>query len=522
MKYIVLVVLFLFQQTSFALDQPKNLAIVIGNSDYKNVGKLENPVNDAILIADKLKKLGFEVKLQKNADENNFKKLIKDISRNSEKYNATLVYFAGHAVQLSGQNFLLSTNQEIPNTEEDIKMSAILMDDLVNSIKSPFKIILMDACRDNPLIQTSMNTKARGLLSRGLANPSQSSGGLFIAYATESGKVASDGAGKNSPFAIALAENLMNQESIDDMFSKVTKQVLKLTNGTQRPFKYASLEEKYCLVGKCLEGTIVAKVQPSPIHAEIKENNYEKIRIKQDLVSKYADWVTYVYDTDYIYQFSPHSFEYDPVKNTAKVQQRQTKTSKGLARLFSKVENYSINEVEFDCSKNTFKFTGYANFNKDGVMTYAHTFKSEEQKTLDISKGSIAEWGIMSFCGAKTASFNAIPSNTTSVGLVPAGTDNSGSFWWNQSGKIKYGEGYLYGVLYILNKPIDEPKTGEVIVSNIIIGTAECSNPNKAKILQKFFVDKNSKIVGISESPSEILLEPNSAGYNILKMDCAL
>ena len=168
------------------------------------------------------------------------------------------------------------------------------MDDLIQSIKSPLKVVLMDACRDNPLIQQTLSTASRGILSRGLAPPSRTSGGLFVAYATASGNVAKDGVkNTNSPFASALAKNLSRPESIDDMFSRVTKEVLKNTNNEQRPFKYASLEDKFCLPGPCKD--LLANYSPSqatekPI--EKKENLDDEFLYSAEVVDvKYDNLV---------------------------------------------------------------------------------------------------------------------------------------------------------------------------------------------------------------------------------------
>lgn len=522
MKYLLFIVLTFYQLSAFANDPQKNLAIVIGNSDYKTVGKLNNPVNDATLISDRLRKIGFEVKLQKNLDELGFKKIIKELSRNSENYNATLVYYAGHAVQLSGQNYLLPVNQEAPQTEEDIKLSAVLMEDLQNSIKSPLKIIFLDACRDNPLIQSSMNSKGRGLLSRGLAIPN-SSGSSFIAYATESGKVAIDGEGKNSPFALALSDNLMNQESIDDMFSKVTKQVLKVTSGSQRPYKYASLEEKFCLVGVC-QNEASKQINPSisiNLNIEKEQAQTKLVKIKNELIPKYADWVTYTFNDDYIYQFSPSSFEYNSETGIAKIQQRGLSVSKGLSRLFTKTSDYAINSAEYDCNKRSMVFTGVANFKRDGTLVNAYTYKPGEIKAFDIVKASIGEAAINLFCGSIANSLNSIPNSISTVGLVPTGTDNFGSYWWNQSGKIAHEDGFLYGVFHKLNSPYKEEVTQELISSQVIIAFAKCSEQNKANIIYRYLVNRDNKIISINRDPLEIAIEPNSPGANIFKMDCS-
>jgi hypothetical protein len=131
------------------------------------------------------------------------------------------------------------------------------VDDLVNSIRSPTKIVFLDACRDNPALFKNL-VKGRGAVATGLA-PTDGShltrikpgGGVFIAYATDAGSIALEGEGEHSPFTKALLNYLKKPISIDDMFSHVTKEVSYVTKGTQRPYKYASLADVVCLTGTC-------------------------------------------------------------------------------------------------------------------------------------------------------------------------------------------------------------------------------------------------------------------------------
>jgi uncharacterized caspase-like protein len=127
----------------------------------------------------------------------------------------------------------------------------------INSIGSNTKIVFLDACRDNPALFKNL-VKGRGGSPIGLApasasnfNPAKPGGGIFIAYATDAGAVADDGHGQHSPFTQALLSNMQKPISIDDMFSLVTKEVRLVTKNTQRPFKYASLENIACLTPAC-------------------------------------------------------------------------------------------------------------------------------------------------------------------------------------------------------------------------------------------------------------------------------
>jgi hypothetical protein len=240
----------------------ERMALVIGNSNYLNIGKLQNTKNDATDIQRNLSQIGFKTRLVLDADEVALRRAIKSFASESNDSKIALVYYAGHGAQINGENYLLPTDLEVPKREADIQLSAIKVDDVVNSLKSSVKIIFLDACRDNPALSKSLS-KGRGAFRGGLAAAKTSSndlGSLFIAYATDSGNVALDGEGqKNSPFTSALLKYIKQPISIDDMFSLVTREVRLSTKNAQRPYKYASLEGVVCLTQKC--GTVATSTE---------------------------------------------------------------------------------------------------------------------------------------------------------------------------------------------------------------------------------------------------------------------
>jgi uncharacterized protein len=132
---------------------------------------------------------------------------------------------------------------DIPREEGDIQLTGLKVDDLVNALRSRVKIVFLDACRNNPALFKEI-VYGRGSAPIGLAPANGSSvlagaqgRGVFIAYATDSNSVALDGAGTHSPFAEALLNHLADQRSLDDMFSVVTREVMKSSNNKQRPYK---------------------------------------------------------------------------------------------------------------------------------------------------------------------------------------------------------------------------------------------------------------------------------------------
>jgi Caspase domain len=268
------------------------IALIIGNGNYSNLPKLSNPANDAKSIADSLKQIGFQTALALDASEQTLRRELRKFANESTKASIAVVFYAGHRAQVNGDNYLLPVDMEIAHTEADIQLTGLKVDDLVNSVRSNTKIVFLDACRDNPALYKNL-VQGRSARAVGLAPPVASNldqvkagGGVFIAYATESGSIAEDGQGKHSPFTQALLRNLQKPISIDDMFSFVTKEVRLTTKNKQRPYKYASLESIVCLTGNCLGASSDSIIATDPIQ-QTQHSEAEDLQIA--LKSKNAD-----------------------------------------------------------------------------------------------------------------------------------------------------------------------------------------------------------------------------------------
>jgi hypothetical protein len=264
------------------------LAFVVANSDYANIGRLRNPAADGELVASSLRAAGFDVTFLRNVSDAGLRTAMRQIVRESAKADVTLVYYAGHGVQIGGINYLLPVDLPTPEGEDDVRLASLSADDVLSVIKSPYKILVLDACRDNPVLGRAL-AKGRGAsYKRGLAPvapPAEASGGVFIAYSTQSDAVAADGEGANSPFAESFSKYVGSRLSIDDMFAMVTKDVLKKTNGAQRPFKYASLDAVFCLPGECSAAAAPAVAQSAtdmpapapPMSAAALQNTFKQL-----------------------------------------------------------------------------------------------------------------------------------------------------------------------------------------------------------------------------------------------------
>ena len=232
--------LFLFSISLFSQDE-KRLALVIGNANYDK-GVLKNPVNDARLIASTLDSLDFDVILKENlATKRDMTAAIREFGSKRSEYDVAFVYYAGHGIQISGENFLLPT-KEVFEEEFDIMDYGVSVQSIMRYLEAQtneVNILILDACRDNPF-ESNWNT-TRSLKGGGLAKIPPPTGSL-IAFSTDSGQTAPDGEGDNSIYTISLANNMLLEDtSIDQVFRNVRAEVLAQTKGMQRPVEATQL-----------------------------------------------------------------------------------------------------------------------------------------------------------------------------------------------------------------------------------------------------------------------------------------
>ena len=241
MKYTKLLFLLLLPLFLFSQQTEKRLALVIGNAEYTK-GALKNPVNDAKLIAKALDSLGFEVLEYYNlTTRRQLIKAILEFGAKRDSANVGFVYYAGHGVQVSNQNYLLPTQEEY-STQTEVVEYAVSIQTVLNSLKSDsnqVNILVLDACRDNPF-ESNWN-KTRSLKGGGLAKIPPPTGSL-IAFSTSAGETAADGKGINSDYTLSLYKNILLEDtSLDQVFRNVRADVLELTDGNQRPLEMTQL-----------------------------------------------------------------------------------------------------------------------------------------------------------------------------------------------------------------------------------------------------------------------------------------
>jgi len=212
-------------------------ALVMGNSAYL-MGALRNPVNDATDMAAKLETMGFDVTLATNLSQRGMEGAVIDFARKVQDYEVVLFFYAGHGLQVSGENYLVPVDAMI-TSESDAKykcQNANMILDLLDEANVGLKIIILDACRNNPFARS---------LGRGLASMSSPSG-TFLAFATSPGDVALDGRTRNSPYTSAILRHIDAPGiSIYECFQNISEDVSRTTKEHQNPWISASLRSMF-------------------------------------------------------------------------------------------------------------------------------------------------------------------------------------------------------------------------------------------------------------------------------------
>ena len=226
----------------------KRVALVIGNSSYEHVPQLANPSNDAADMASVLKSLGFEVIEGSDLKQSEMRETVRRFGEALQGADVGLFFYAGHGMQVQGTNYLVPTDAKLAR-EGDLDFDAIRLDLVLAQMERETKtsIVLLDACRDNPMAQTlarSMGTRSANI-GRGLARI-ESGVGTFIAFATQPGNVALDGQGRNSPFTAALVKHLpADATDLSGIMIAVRNEVLASTQGKQVPWEHSSLTGQF-------------------------------------------------------------------------------------------------------------------------------------------------------------------------------------------------------------------------------------------------------------------------------------
>jgi uncharacterized caspase-like protein len=222
----------------------KRVALVIGNSNYKNAAQLPNPANDAAAVAATLKGAGFDVvdpRLDLQAAE--MRRALRDFADQARDSDVAVVYYAGHGIEIDGTNYLIPTDATLER-DTDIYDEAFSLDRVLLAIEPArqLRLVIVDACRNNPFAEKMKRTVSSRMISRGLASIEPTTSNTLVAFAAKAGFTALDGNSKNSPYAESLVKHIATPGlDLRRAFGFIRDDVLQATGNRQEPYVYGSL-----------------------------------------------------------------------------------------------------------------------------------------------------------------------------------------------------------------------------------------------------------------------------------------
>ena len=281
----ILIVLVVFSNASFAQPTENRVALVLGNSAYKSA-PLRNPTNDAKDMAAKLKGMGFTVVERNNLTVKQIGSTLREFRSKLTPGSVALVFYAGHGLQIKGENYFPTVDAEIAG-EEDVPNQSLSMRqimDVLGDAKTRLNLVFLDACRDNPYARSFRSA------SRGLSKETPPSGTL-ISFATRPGSVASDGTGRNGLYTGALLASMDVQGlQIELALKRVVSAVKGASGGQQEPWTEGSIEGDFYFSPSGIgAGTQVATIAPapSPLGGGF---SLDDLRQQQDARSNWVRW----------------------------------------------------------------------------------------------------------------------------------------------------------------------------------------------------------------------------------------
>ncbi len=228
--------------TYFESSSQRRIALVIGNANYTGDMRLANPVNDAKAVANELEKLGFHVICAYDRNKEQMEKAVSDFGKEMKGYDVALFFYAGHGLGVEGHNYMVPIDA-VCNDEKSVKYRCVDLNYVLDAMeKCPMKIVMLDACRNNPFARA---WKSRGDENYGL-NHVNSPTGTLISFATAPGNTAADGRGSHSPYTTAFLKVLKEKGVVLETFFKLVRTNVKdATGGKQIPWESNSTEGEF-------------------------------------------------------------------------------------------------------------------------------------------------------------------------------------------------------------------------------------------------------------------------------------
>lgn len=231
------------QQTPLARGAGQRIALVIGNSRYSNTSPLINPKNDAEAVSKAFRAVGFnQVTLKLDLSREQLAATLKDFAAAADRADWAVIYFAGHGIEVGGNNYLVPVDAKFAS-DRDVSFEAVTLDQVLQSVEgaSKLRLVILDACRDNPFARKMTRSAGTRSIGKGLGNI-EPEGATLVAYAAKHGQTADDGASSNSPFAASLVRHMQTPGlEINLVFRRVRDEVMATTGKRQEPFTYGSL-----------------------------------------------------------------------------------------------------------------------------------------------------------------------------------------------------------------------------------------------------------------------------------------
>lgn len=220
------------------------VALLIGNEKYQATSQLNNPASDVELMKTTFEEAGFDsVTTVHDLTRGAMVRALRDFEDKATGADVAIIYYSGHGMEMNGENYLLPVDVTL-KSDKDVEDEAVPLDRVQRSLEGAkrLKLVILDACRNNPFEQSMTRSISTRAVSRGLARVEPESADLLVAFASKAGTVAMDGEGRNSPFATALAKYL-TEPGVDVRIAlgKVRDEVVTATNREQEPFVYGSL-----------------------------------------------------------------------------------------------------------------------------------------------------------------------------------------------------------------------------------------------------------------------------------------